>query len=293
MKNFRLVIAVILCAMVFLTACGTNSGNSTNTTQGSSNNSSNAGSGSSAGQSAPGPFGKYDPPITINVSKAASANMRFKDGEDIDNNVWQREYEEKLGIKLNYLWSAIYEGGAYDQKLNLAISSGDLPDIFQVNAQQLKQLVEAGLVEDMTDVFDQYASDFLRQSFEEAGEQYLLSATFGGRLYALPGLASALDTAPVMYVRKDWREKLGLPEPKTMQDVINMALAFANNDPDGNGVKDTYGIALTKDAVVGTGFADLQGFMNGFHAYLNIWIEDDSGNLVYGAIQPEVKQALQ
>jgi putative aldouronate transport system substrate-binding protein len=219
--------------------------------------------------------------------------MRFKDGEDIDNNVWQREYEEKLGIKLNYLWSAIYEGGAYDQKLNLAISSGDLPDIFQVNAQQLKQLVEAGLVEDMTDVFDQYASDFLRQSFEEAGEQYLLSATFGGRLYALPGLASALDTAPVMYVRKDWREKLGLPEPKTMQDVINMALAFANNDPDGNGVKDTYGIALTKDAVVGTGFADLQGFMNGFHAYLNIWIEDDSGNLVYGAIQPEVKQALQ
>lgn len=36
----------------------------------------------------------------------------------------------------------------------------------------------------------------------------------------------------------------------------------------------------------------LTGFMAGYGAYPNIWLEDESGKLVYGGIQPEVKQAL-
>ena len=299
MKNSKLsVIAAVLSTVVLLTACSgngnSNTGGNTNTGKSSNEASSNSTTTNNSQQSVDiDPFGKYDPPITIDVAKASSANMRFGDGEDINNNVWQREYEERLGIKLNYVFASVFEGGAYDQKLNLSIASGDLPDIFQVNAQQLKQLVAAGQVEDLTEVFDQYTSEYTKSLYEDAGDSALLSATFEGKLYAIPALASSLDTAPVMYVRKDWREKLGLPEPKTMQDVIAMAEAFTNGDPDGNGVKDTYGIAFTKDAVVGTGFADLQGFMNGYHAYLNTWIEDASGNLVYGPIQPEVKQALQ
>ncbi|VTR30918.1 Lipoprotein lplA [Serratia fonticola] len=47
-----------------------------------------------------------------------------------------------------------------------------------------------------------------------------------------------------LFVRKDWREKLGLPQPKTWQDVATLAKAFTTQDPDGNGKSDTYGFLL-------------------------------------------------
>ena len=58
-----------------------------------------------------------------------------------------------------------------------------------------------------------------------------------------------------LIVRKDWMEKLGIPEPKTEEDYINMAVAFAKGDPDGNGQNDTAGFTP-----VGTGFLVSQGW---------------------------------
>ena len=85
-------------------------------------------------------------------------------------------------------------------------------------------------------------------------------------------------------------DQLGLQPPKTMDDVLEISKAFTQKDPDGNGQQDTYGIAATQylwDPVMG-----FTGFMAGYGAYPNIWLEDESGKLVYGGIQPEVKQAL-
>lgn len=33
--------------------------------------------------------------------------------------------------------------------------------------------------------------------------------------------------------------------PKTPEELLNVAKAFAEQDPDGNGKKDTYGVALS------------------------------------------------
>lgn len=44
--------------------------------------------------------------------------------------------------------------------------------------------------------------------------------------------------------RTDWAEKLGLPEPRTPEDVYNMMKAFTERDPDGNGINDTFGLAM-------------------------------------------------
>ena len=46
--------------------------------------------------------------------------------------------------------------------------------------------------------------------------------------------------------RTDWAEKLGLGEPKTIEDVYNMLYDFTYKDPDGDGKKNTYGLALSK-----------------------------------------------
>jgi putative aldouronate transport system substrate-binding protein len=92
----------------------------------------------------------------------------------------------------------------------------------------------------------------------------------------------------IIYVRTDWLQKLGLSEPKTMDDLLKISRAFTKQDPDGNGKDDTVGLVVDKDL-----WQWIMGFMNGYHAYPNAWIKDKSGKqLVYGSVQPEVKTAL-
>jgi putative aldouronate transport system substrate-binding protein len=106
----------------------------------------------------------------------------------------------------------------------------------------------------------------------------------------IPYLRSSTDAVP-LFVRQDWLEKLGLPEPKTMQDVLRIAEAFATRDPDGNGKADTIGLLLQSNLWTSQAGRATE-FFEGYGAYPNGWIQDSSGQLVYGAIQPGAKTAL-
>ena len=56
---------------------------------------------------------------------------------------------------------------------------------------------------------------------------------------------SAMPSKTLMY-RKDWLDNLGVTEdqlPKTIDEFVDLMYRFANEDPDGNGVKDTYGFS--------------------------------------------------
>lgn len=43
-------------------------------------------------------------------------------------------------------------------------------------------------------------------------------------------------------IRQDWLENLGLEMPTSLDELYDVLYAFTYNDPDGNGVDDTYGI---------------------------------------------------
>lgn len=240
-----------------------------------------------------GPFIKYDPPIEVHAIRGSLPEDRFKNGETMDNNVWTREYESALGVKLKYDWVADGNGGdesAFNKKLNVAIASDDLPDVFGVSVKQLSQLVEADQIQDLTEAFEKYASPELKDLANQDGGLALKAATFNGKLMAIPKFGGNITGADVVWIRTDWLEKLKLPEPKTMDDLMKIAEAFVKQDPDGNSKDDTFGLALTKDLYGGV--ANLTGFFNGFHAYPNIWVKNAEGKVVYGNVQPEMKAAL-
>ncbi|WP_167859338.1 extracellular solute-binding protein [Paenibacillus cymbidii] len=248
-------------------------------------------SGTSAASSAPvEPLGKYDPPIDMTFVKVIDQSTKFKEGESIDNNAWTKIYKERLGINVKFDWTVTGTEDQYFQKLNVSIASGTIPDSFMVNAQTLAKLVEAGQIEDLTPVFEKYLSANSRDLFYADGGRALKAATFGGKLMALPSIQSEIDNTFVLWVRTDWLKKLNLPEPKTMADVFKISEAFTNQDPDGNGKKDTFGLGV--DKLLWDGFPGLDGFFNSFHAYPNMWVPDASGKLVSGNTQPEMKAAL-
>ncbi|MBP1989345.1 extracellular solute-binding protein [Paenibacillus eucommiae] len=228
--------------------------------------------------------GKYDPPIELTTVRVQQPTVKFANGDSMENNYWTRAYEEKYGIKLKTLWAV--DPSQFEQKMNLSIASGEIPDFFQVSAVQFMQLAEAGMLADLTEVYEKHASDGVKALLTEEGNIALDSATIDGKLMAIPFTSPSREGAQMLYVRVDWLKKLNLPEPKTMDDVLKISEAFTSQDPDGNKKQDTYGLAVDMD------FYLLTGFFNSFHAYPRMMIKDDADKLTYGTIQPEIKTAF-
>lgn len=237
------------------------------------------------------PMAKYEEPITITTVVSLSDAMQQYLGvkDDVQtNNSWYNGYENDLGIKVENVWSV--PATQYNEKLNAQISADDIPDVFSVTSEQLKTLVDNGMAMDLTEIFETYATDFTKEMMEADGYTALEQCKLNGGLYALPNVSGNHDNVPIMWIRRDWMEKLGKEAPTTVEELEELALAFVNEDPDGNGKDDTYGIALSKD-VYGNAFCDLTGILEGFGAHTG-WVEKD-GKAEFGMIQPEAKTALE
>jgi putative aldouronate transport system substrate-binding protein len=233
---------------------------------------------------------KYSPEISLTAWRFLNNGIQFEPGENIANNVYMRMYKEDLGINFTYVWTVPEE--QFDQKLNISVASGDLPDIMWLRNKQLIELTENDLLYDLTDLYKNNTSDFTKSILEQDAAGFN-SAKVNDRLMAIPYTGSAIDSLQLLYVRTDWLKNLGLEAPKTMQDLLKVAEAFTKNDPDKNNKSDTFGLALTKNfAKITEKHAAGAGFFAGYHGYIRRWVKEDSGNLAYGSIQPQIKTAL-
>ena len=281
MQKF-LCIILALGMMISLGACG--AGNKDAAAQNSTQTSVAAESTAAAEPTAVDQYGKYEPGITLTSVKATLAGWTYPEGEDISNNIFTKEFEKELGIKVNYDW--IVDAAQYYNKLNLSITSGDIPDFFLTNTSKtFIDLAKAGKLADLTEIFDEYASPEMKESFASVPEQ-IDSAIIDGRLMAVPCTAGLITTPQVAWIRDDWMQKSGLSAPKTMDELITMAKTFQSMNPN------SYGLAVIKDLDVGIDIASIIGFANGYHAYPSIWIKDASGQIAFGSIQPEMKTVL-
>ena len=236
------------------------------------------------------PFGKYEDEITIEIA-LDSSNMKFDSTEDgygsMEDNVWTRAYKEELGINLEYIWTAPTD--EYDTKWNVSITADDIPDVAIVSANVYSQLLEGGYVEDMTEYYEQYASDAYKAAVDADGGVAQSFITVDGRMMGLPHPGTTPDNVSLLYIRKDWLEELNLEVPTTVDQLIETAKAFQKAKLGGD---NTVGIAFHGDMDV-VNMGELSGFLDGFGAHLNIWVEGDDGNLIFGDVQPKVKEALQ
>ncbi len=292
-RIFNMSMATILISSMLLTSCG---GNSSPDSSSSSNGGGTTTEGEAVAKSGD-PLGKYETPISMTFARTVDNDLNDNilpktPGETIEKNRWLDLYSEELGIDISYAWTV--RGGlnddAYTQKLNVTIASGDLPDVLIVNRTQLKQLAEADMIADMTEYYDGYASELTQAVYNSEGPGILQSATFDGRLMAVPYADASVESTQYLWLRQDWLDKLGLQPPKTMDDLLAISEAFTTQDPDGNGVDDTYGLAMTKNIYGGA--MGTEGFFAGFDSYPNMWVKTDDGKLAWGSVLPETKDAL-
>ncbi len=286
-KRFISFVLVSAMAASLLFGCGKNSETSdTDTT----NNAQATPAQSTASAEPADPFGKYEGGITLRGAWLDTGGTVFVPGNpDYDSperNVFITAYKERLGIDVTYDWVAS-DVNAYNTKWNMAMAQNDLPDFGMVYAEQYKMLLDAGLIMDMTDLFDEYASDKYKEFLAADGGATLGFSTQNGRMMGLPITGAQPDSVALFFIRKDWLDKVNMPVPATMDELVNTAQAFTDNKLGG---KDTYGLVGGKESFgLDLGF---QGVLNGYGAYPDSWIKDASGKLIYGTTMDQTKNAL-
>ncbi len=241
----------------------------------------------------PDPMGKYDPEITVHFARCYDNTLHdnyfaLNPDKSLTDNLWMDLYRDRLGINIEYDW-IVKDGDEYEQKLNLCIVTGDIPEFVNVSTLQMRQLAEADLILPLDDIYETYASDFTKQVLTMGGMEPFEAATINGKLYGMPMPTTDKDV-DYLWIRTDWLHRLELAVPETVDELIDVALAFAKADFDGNGVADTYGPVFTY--TLWDGFGSLKGFFNAYDAYPGIWIEQD-GDLVYGSLLPGCRDTLE
>jgi putative aldouronate transport system substrate-binding protein len=231
-----------------------------------------------------GPLTPYREPLTVNIMRENNTDIWFPEGESIRDNILTRFYKEKLNIIYNIKWTA--ERGQLGTQLDLAIAANDLPDMFEVNASQVYRLAVAGQIEPLTQYYDRYVTGPVKADYEYGNRAYLTRATVNGELYAVPESDDFAGDIPLMYIRQDWLDRLGLNAPTTIQEFLAVCDAFVNRDPDGNGRKDTWAMSLGQNLEYGLDFIS-----NAFGHYPRQW-DDYSGRLAYNDIQPSILKPL-
>ena len=236
-----------------------------------------------------GPMSKYDPPITITRVVATDDSLENNTlsklpGETIDDNRWTRLISDELGIKIVNTWIA-KGADEFNQKFNVSIATGDIPDLINVNATQLKQLADADLLADLTTILPDFATPLTKKIIDDGGPAALSIATVGGKLLGIPRVNANHENVNFIWLRTDWLKAYNLTPPKTFAEFENIVKVFVEKGKPG-----TVGMALHKD-LWGQNYGVLDGLFNAYHAYPNNWVEVN-GKMAYGSIQPEMKAGL-
>lgn len=239
------------------------------------------------------PYGPVSEEKTvIHVGRAESANVTYADGEDSLNNYIVKYLQDQLNVE--YVYDFSVDDASYPTKVAMAIASGDMPDVMNVNYTQLVQLTNAGALEDMTDAYNTYGSEALRNCFQSGNGISEKMATFDGRLMAIPDIQPGMDSVPLVYIRGDWMEELGLEAPETLEDIVHIAKTFMEKNPGGK-VTDGIAVGLSSDKKLvqkGGGTWHVNGLFTLFDAYPKMWQTQEDGSVIYGSITEEAKTAL-
>ena len=197
--------------------------------------------------------------------------------------------EEELNIILNY--EILPTGADGEAKLNAAAAANNLPDLFQMvsasndNRGALYNLVQLGLIAQVDDLLALMPE---RTKLHYNDPLALSLSTFDGHLYGLPE-PPPLPRREGLVIRKDWLDKLGLAVPTTTEELMAVAVAFTEQDPDGNGKNDTYGIG---GFLNGDGLGTRFDFIMGAYGVTGMWNFDGADSFGLNVRNPKFPEAL-
>ncbi|MEK3732304.1 extracellular solute-binding protein [Paenibacillus sp. FSL M8-0334] len=162
----------------------------------------------------------------------------FKTNYPKDGSPVVAELEQRTNTRIHLEW---VPNASYTDKFNITLASGKLPTIMYVPDAKASSFVSAAKSGAFWEV-GPYLKDY--PNLSQANEVILRNSSIEGKNYGIYR-GRVLGRNGVVF-RKDWLENVGLEPPQTIDDFYNVLKAFKEQDPDGNGKDDTYGMVLVK-----------------------------------------------
>lgn len=159
----------------------------------------------------------------------------------MEKNRWTQWINQHSPVEVK--WIAIPRNESVE-KLNALFAAGDAPDlVFEYSAQFRNDLYALKQIMPLDDLIEKHSIEY-KKLLQQYPALKKLGTKPDGKLYEI-GRAPGLQTNHVLFIRNDWLKKLNLSVPKTTDDLYKAAKAFVENDPDGNGKKDTIGMNIS------------------------------------------------
>jgi putative aldouronate transport system substrate-binding protein len=243
-KSLNLGVVLLVLLSMMLVACGDSATNTPGaaqtTTAGSSGNASTTAAGAGAANSGA--------TTDLNLWMLPLATQAGPPPSD-----WEgyKAIKDQLNINLNLTLLPV--GSEGETKVNAAAAANSLPDLFQPPTQNNDLFLkwqQQGLlapVESLLPLMPNRTKLF----YSDPNVNKLV--TINGKQYALQAPAQ-LTTRNGLVIRKDWLDKLGLKAPTTLDEFFEVAKAFTEKDPDGNGKNDTYGFGALINGITDVGW---------------------------------------
>ncbi|MFK7696023.1 extracellular solute-binding protein [Paenibacillus sp. HJGM_3] len=167
----------------------------------------------------------------------------------------------------------------YNEKLNVIMASGDMPDVVAIKDMDSNYFkwAKQGAFLPLDDYLNQY------ESFKLVPKAIYDQFRVNGKIYSIPMYAPTYTFSGT--IRQDWLDKLGLKMPTNYKELLEVAIAFTKNDPDGNGKNDTYGFTLGENISPSHNM--------GAWWSTNWYHKDSAGNYIPGLIGPGRKEVIE
>lgn len=158
-----------------------------------------------------------------------------------EENRWTKWINANGPVDVKYVAVPRYESR---QKLNVLFASASAPDLIFEYDQYIKNpLYDQKQLMPIDDMIDKYSTEY-KAMLAEYPILKKVGTKSDGKLYEFARLNEVVPIHAIL-IREDWLKKLNLAVPSTTEEMYRVAKAFTEQDPDGNGKKDTYGMALS------------------------------------------------
>ena len=221
-------------------------------------------------------------PTEISIVTVTNA----KDTIDNTNIIW-KEIEKRTNTKLSITFVPVSN---YPDKLAVILASGNLPDLLFLDNPQnplALKVMSQGAFWDLSKLYKQYKE---LASYPE--DSWLNTKGLDGKNYVVPRPRPLIGQMQTMAFRQDWLDKLKLKMPETPDELYKTLKAFVNDDPDGNGVKDTDGLvgSNSNDGVFIGPFSTVLTMFTG--NTLGNYLELKNGKLMPAFTNPDFKAGM-
>lgn len=238
------------------------------------------------------PLGKYPETVTYTLGQMSGANnSNLPEGDSYEDNAYTRYLKKVLNIQNEMMYSESED--RYGEMEDILVNDHNLPDVLVISDQEnLKRLVENDLVEDLTEVYETCTTPRIKEMYESYGGEIFKAVEFDGRLMALP--ETVIDHGPcLLWLRKDWMEELGLEEPANMEEAFEIIREFRKHRMGAGEGEEPIGLVCNVDLVGKTSSSySADPIFDMFGAKPQRWQEDENGEIIYGSLTQETKEAL-